>query len=140
MTVLSHHTPDQIRPPSARYSHGVSIPSGHRLVFCSGQLGADPKDDVPPGAREQADLCFSNIDAVLRDAGAAPSHVVRINAFVTGREHLAGYMAARDAYFESVEPPPASTLMVVSGFAREAFLVEVEVIAAVPDEEANDVI
>lgn len=140
MTVLSHHTPDQIRPPFARYSHGVSIPSGHRLVFCSGQLGVGPNDDVPPGAREQADLCFSNIDAVLRDAGATPSHVVRINAFVTGREHLAGYMAARDAYFESVEPPPASTLMVVSGFAREAFLVEVEVIAAVPDEEANDVI
>lgn len=140
MTVLSHHTPHQIRRPFARYSHGVSIPPDHRLVFCSGQLGIGPDDHVPPDAREQADLCFSNIDAVLRDAGATPSHVVRVNAFVTGREHLPGYMAARDVYFGSVEPPPASTLMVVSGFAREAFLVEVEVIAAVPSEDMNDVI
>ena len=140
MTVLSHHTPNRIRPPFARYSHGVSILPGHRLVFCSGQLGIGPDDHVPPDAREQADLCFSNIDAVLRDAGATPSHVVRVNAFVTEREHLAGYMAARDVYFESVEPPPTSTLMVVSGFAREAFLVEVEVIAAVPSEDMNDVI
>ena len=59
-------------------------------MFCSGQLGIGPNDDVPPDAREQADLCFSNIDAVLRDAGATPSHVVRVNAFVTGREHLPG--------------------------------------------------
>jgi enamine deaminase RidA (YjgF/YER057c/UK114 family) len=36
----------------------------------------------------------------------------------------------RDRYVG--DPPPASTLLVVSGFTRPEFLVEVEVIAAVP--------
>jgi enamine deaminase RidA (YjgF/YER057c/UK114 family) len=56
--------------------------------------------------------------------------IVRINAFVVAREHLKGYMSARDRYIG--DPPPASTLMIVSGFSRPEFLVEVEVIAAAP--------
>ena len=55
---------------------------------------------------------------------------MRVNAFVTDRNHVRDYMAARDAVFEGL-PPPASTLVVVSGFARPEFLVEVEAVAAV---------
>jgi enamine deaminase RidA (YjgF/YER057c/UK114 family) len=57
--------------------------------------------------------------------------LVRINAYVTAREHLAAYMAVRDRIV--ADPPPASTLMIVSGFAREVFKVEVEVVAAKVD-------
>ena len=39
-------------------------------------------------------------------------------------------MDVRDRYVG--DPPPASTLMIVSGFARPEFLVEVEVIAVAP--------
>ena len=66
---------------------------------------------------------------MLHEAGASLADIVRINAYVTGREHLKGYMAARDAHIS--DPPPASTLMIVSGFARPEFFVEIEVIAAV---------
>ena len=31
--------PKSIKPPFARYSHGVEVPAGKRLVLCSGQLG-----------------------------------------------------------------------------------------------------
>ena len=61
--------------------------------------------------------------------------LVRISSFVVGREHLKGYMAVRDQYIS--DPPPASTLMIVSGFARPEFLVEVEIIAAAPDGTAG---
>ncbi len=53
---------------------------------------------------------------------------MRINAYVTDRAHLRPYMDVRDRLFAS--PAPASTLMIVSGFARPEFKVEVEVIAA----------
>ena len=42
-------------------------------------------------------------------------------------------MAARDEFIGSIDPPPASTLMVVTGFAHDVFKVEVEAIAARPD-------
>ncbi len=68
--------------------------------------------------------------AILAAAGMGPGDVVRVNAFVTDRAHLSGYMAARDAFLRGVEPPPASTLMIVGGFSRPELLVEVEIIAA----------
>ena len=71
-----------------------------------------------------------NVAAILGEAGAGPEDVVRINAFVTERAHMAGYMAARDRWLEGVERLPASTLVIVSGFTRPEFLVEVEVVAA----------
>jgi len=127
---MRHITPKGIRPPFARYSYGVESPPGHRILLCSGQLGIAADDKVPASAEEQADLCFRNIGAVLADAGLGFADIVRINAFVTGREHLQGYMRVRDRYIG--DPPPASTLMIVSGFSRPEFLVEVEAIAAAP--------
>ena len=121
-------TPKSIRPPFARYSHGVEVPAGKRLVLCSGQLGIRPDDTIPEDAGAQAELCFANIAAILEEAGMGLNHIVRINAYVTDRIHLRPYMEVRDRLF--ADPAPASTLMIVSGFAREAFKVEIEVIAA----------
>jgi len=130
--MLSHFTPPLIRPPFARYSYGVSVDAGARILFCSGQLGIGPDDAVPEDAPGQAALCFDNLRAVLDEAGMGVADVVRLNAYVTDRAYLADYMAARDAFVGSVDPPPASTLMIVTGFAREIFKVEVEAIAARP--------
>ena len=123
-------TPNSIRPPFARYSHAMEVPDGSRLVFCSGQLGIAPDDTIPASVEEQTDLCFQNIQAILSEAGLSLAHLVRINAYVTRRDDMAGYMAVRDRY--TADPPPASTLMIVSGFTRPEFLVEIEVVAAGP--------
>lgn len=127
MKVLS---PPTIRPPFARYAHGVEVPPGARLVVTSGQLGVLPDDTVPEAAEAQARLCFANCAAILAEAGMGPGDVIRINAYVTGREHMRGYMAARDAWLADAARLPASTLVIVSGFTRPEFVVEVEVTAA----------
>lgn len=122
--------PATIAPPFARYSHGVVAEAPSRLLVSSGQLGLAADGTVPETAIEQAALCFANIDAILTGAGMTRADVVRINAFVTDRAHMAGYMAARDAWVGATDTPPASTLVIVSGFTRPEFLVEVEVTAA----------
>jgi len=91
-------------------------------------IGADKQ--IPVDCAGQARICFANIAAILREAGLGMEHVVRINAYVTGREHLADYMAVRNGLFAA--PFPASTLMIVAGFARPEFVVEIEAIAAGP--------
>jgi len=121
-------TPPSIQPPFARYSHGIAVPAGQRLAFTSGQLGIAADGTVPADCEAQADLCFANIAKILAEDGMTLADVVRVNAWVTGREHLPGYMKSRDKQFPGT--PPASTLMIVSGFARPEFVVEVEVVAA----------
>lgn len=123
-------TPPTIAPPFAAYAHGVEVPAGARLVLTSGQLGLAADGSVPAGAEAQARLCFRNCAAILAQAGMGPADVIRINAFVTDRAHMPGYMAARDAWLEGITRLPASTLVIVTGFTRPEFLVEVEVTAA----------
>lgn len=119
-------TPAAMAPPFARYAHGV-LSDG--LVMTSGQLALRQDGTVPEGAEAQARLIFENIDLILAEAGATKAGTLRVNAFVTDRFHMAGYMAARDAWLADVPHLPASTLMIVSGFTRPEFVVEIEVIA-----------
>lgn len=130
--MMTAHTrplaPAALPKPFANYSHGVAIPAGARLIVTSGQLGMAADGAVPAGARAQAALCFAHIRAILEEGGMGMSHIVRLNAYVTDRAHMAAYMAERDA--QVANPPPASTLMIVSGFTRPEFLVEIEAIAA----------
>jgi enamine deaminase RidA (YjgF/YER057c/UK114 family) len=130
-------TPESIHPPFARYAHGVEVPAGARLVVCSGQLGVAKDGTVPPDVEGQARLCFRAITAILAESGMGLADLLRLNAYVTGREHMAGYMKVRDEVLgESLgasAPPPASTLMIVSGFTRPEFKVEIEALAARKD-------
>ncbi len=128
MSLLRHLVPTRIRAPFARYSHAVEVPAGARLLMCSGQLGIAADDAIPDSAEAQAVLCFEAIGACLAESGMSYADIVRINAYVTDRVHMAPYMAVRDRYVAS--PPPASTLMIVTGFTRPEFKVEVEAIAA----------
>jgi enamine deaminase RidA (YjgF/YER057c/UK114 family) len=123
-------TPAAIRPPFAAYAHGAFVPAGAAWVFTSGQLGISAEDVIPDSAEAQADLCFAAVDAILAEAGFDRADTVRINAFVTDRAHMPGYMAARDRWCAGLARLPASTLVIVSGFTRPEFKVEVEVTAA----------
>lgn len=125
-------SPPLIAPPFARYSHGIEVPPGWRMVRTSGQLGLGQDDLVPDDARAQADICFANIAAILHEADMAARHVCHVSAYVTDRAHMPGYMAARDAFLADNPVLPTSTLVIVSGFTRPEFVVEVEVWAAAP--------
>jgi len=124
--------PSSIAPPFARYAHGVEVPAGWRIAATSGQLPLAADRTVPEGAEAQGHLCFANCAAILAEAGMGPSDVVRIAAFVTDRAHMKAYMAARDAWLGKRDTLPASTLVIVTGFTRPEFLVEVEITAAAP--------
>ncbi|HXZ15244.1 MAG TPA: Rid family hydrolase [Roseiarcus sp.] len=120
--------PKSIHPPFANYAHGLEVAPDRRLIFCSGQLGVAADGAVPADVEGQARLCFKAIEAILAEGGMTLNDLVRLNAYVSAREHLAGYMRVRDEFVGA--PPPASTLMIVQGFARPEFLVEIEAVAA----------
>ncbi|NTF33553.1 RidA family protein [Rhizobium skierniewicense] len=120
--------PPSVRQPFGAYNHGMLVEAGASLLVTSGQLGVTPDDVIPPDVSAQAELCFKAIGAVLDEAGMTYADVIRICGFVTKREDFSAYMAVRDRF--TLDPKPVSTLLVVGGFTRAEFLVEVEVTAA----------
>jgi 2-iminobutanoate/2-iminopropanoate deaminase len=120
--------PGAIHPPFANYAHGVEVGAGARIVFCSGQLGIDREGAIPGDVESQARLCFRAIGAILGEASMSFADLVRLNAYVASAHDLSGYMKVRDEFVSN--PPPASTLMVVQGFARPEFKIEIEAVAA----------
>ncbi|SDD47200.1 RidA family protein [Ruegeria marina] len=118
--------PTSIAPPFGNYSHGIT--DGH-FVVTSGQLGLSKNGEVPNSVGAQAEICFANIHAILTECGLDYSNVIRFSAFVTRREDMAPYMEVRDRVLEGLTVKPASTLLIVSGFSRPEFLVEIEAIA-----------
>src|SRR2546430_16094562 len=124
--------PASIRAPFAQYSHAVEVPAG-RMLFASGQLGVAPDDKVPEDAEAQAVLCFENIKAILAEANMTFDDVVRFTAYVTDRTYFPVYGAVRSRYVPGNAFAFASTLVIVSGFTRAEFKVEVEVTAVRAD-------
>jgi 2-iminobutanoate/2-iminopropanoate deaminase len=120
--------PASIRPPFAAYSHGLLLAPGAQLLVTSGQLGVAPDDRVPDDIEGQCVLCFENLKAILAEAEMGFEHVVRFSSFVTDRAYFPVLGAVRARYVSGAAF--ASTLVIVSGFTRPEFKVEIEVTAA----------
>ena len=120
--------PSSVRKPFGHYNHGLLVPAGASLLVTSGQLGIAVDDAIPDSVEAQAELCFKAIGAILEEAGMTYADVIRISGFVTKRADFGPYMAVRDRF--TLDPKPVSTLIIVGGFTRPEFLVEVEVTAA----------
>lgn len=120
--------PSAIRRPFARYSHGLLVPAGAQLLVTSGQLGVGADDVVPEEVEAQCVLCFENIAAILAEGGMTMADVIRFSAFVTDRSTFPIYGAVRNRFVSG--DAFTSTLVIVSGFTRPEFKIEVEATAA----------
>ncbi len=122
--------------PVPAYSQAVKV-SGGSLLFVSGQVAADTNGNVVGigDAAAQTKQALSNIQAILANQGTAMTDIVEFTTYRVGRESVAGYMAGRSEVFPDMYPEgdfPANTVLVISGLAREDFLVEISAIAAMP--------
>ena len=102
-------------------------------MFVAGQLGIDRDEKIPADSEAQANLCFTNIEAILAEDGMTMANIVRLSVYVTAREHMEGYRRSRDRHFPGT--PPTTTLIMAAGLVRPEFVVEIEAIAAAPEHE-----
>jgi enamine deaminase RidA (YjgF/YER057c/UK114 family) len=125
-------------PPSRGYTQVVEVPSGHRLVYLSGQVPLDSTGALRGGTdfRSQAEQVFENLRAGLAAVGADFHDVVKLNFYVLDVRNLPALREVRDRYVNRAAPP-ASTLVEVSGLFRNDALLEVEAVAAVREGAAR---
>ncbi|MDH5289749.1 MAG: RidA family protein [Acidimicrobiia bacterium] len=120
--------PAGIAPPAANYAHAVATAGAGRWLHTSGVVPVAPDGTVPAGVAAQAEVIWTNIGAMLAEAGMGPADVVSVTTYVTPGQPLAEVMAARDRFLAGHRA--ASTLLVVPELAQPVWLLEIQVIAA----------
>jgi 2-iminobutanoate/2-iminopropanoate deaminase len=123
--------PASIVKPASAYAQAVLLPpaSGQRLVI-SGQVGMTPDGRMETGTRAQMERSWSNLIAVLHEAGFDIEHLVKITVFVTEPGQTALYRETRDIALKG--HLCAATYLQVAGLASPAFTVEIEAEAVKP--------
>ncbi len=123
-------SPSDIAAPAANYAHAVLTTSPTRWLHTSGVVPVAPDGSVPDDIGEQADVVWSNIAAVLRDARMNSTDVVSVTTYVVADhlDDLGAVMAARDRSLEGRRA--ASTLVTVPALARPEWKMEVAIVAA----------
>ena len=96
-------------------------------VFVAGTTGFDyAAGTISEDVVEQAEQTFRNIDAALREAGAAMGDVVRVHYILPDRADFEPCWPVLRRWFG--DAPPAAT-MIVAGLADPRMRIEVEVTA-----------
>jgi enamine deaminase RidA (YjgF/YER057c/UK114 family) len=119
-------------PPGAMYSQAVRVRAGE-MLYISGQVARDPagklvgEGDVVAQYRQ----VWNNIGFALAAVGLRHEHLVKTTTYVVGEANIPPIRAVR----KELAPAnaPTSTMLVVPALAIPGALVEIEAIAAFPD-------
>lgn len=125
--------------PVGLYSHAVPMPTGTRLLCVSGQLSVDASGSSLHAGDFDAQMrqVFSNLATVLDAGGAGLDDVVKMTTYLVDPDHIDDFYRVREQLFAEVFPDavyPGNTLLVVQRLVRPEFLIEIEALAAVPEE------
>lgn len=109
------------------YSQAVKVPCG-TMLFCCGQIPLDPKtmEIVGTAANEQTKQVMENLGAVLKEAGADFSNVVKTTIFLSDMSDFSAVNEVYGRYFDY--DPPARAAVQVARLPKDV-KVQIEAIA-----------
>ena len=128
---VRYSCPPELYDPKS-YSHVVEVEGG-RLLFVSGQVPVNAQRQLTSrDFREQVERVYDNLETVLKSVGAGFENVVKTTNFLTNISQAKVFREVRDARLAHLKTRPASTTIVITALVEPDFLLEIEVIAAVP--------
>jgi 2-iminobutanoate/2-iminopropanoate deaminase len=98
-----------------------------KLIFCSGQIGIDPKtSNLVQGIENQTKQILENLKNILEEAGSSLDKVIKTTIFLTNINDFQKVNEIYGQYF-SFHKPARSTVCVAS--LPKGALIEIEAIA-----------
>jgi enamine deaminase RidA (YjgF/YER057c/UK114 family) len=116
--------PESIHAPLGRYVHQIEASAESRLLFISGQIGAEPDGTVPEDAVAQFRVALENVMRNLEAAGFEASDLVKLTTYVVGELDPAGRRAELDRLLG--DHFTTSTLVMVAALASPQYKVEID--------------
>ncbi len=113
------------KAPAAIGPYSQAIKSGG-LLFCSGQIPADPETGtIPEGVEAQAEQALTNVKNLIEAAGSSIDNVVKTTVFIKNMDDFGTINGIYAKYF--TEPFPARSCVEAARLPKDVLL-EVEAI------------
>jgi 2-iminobutanoate/2-iminopropanoate deaminase len=114
--------PNPVLSPVAKFGN---------IVFTAGMVGTDPATGKLAGndIESQGRQTMENLKAALEAAGTSLDNALKVTGFVSKLEDRAPFNEIYKTYFTT--PPPVRTC--IEGYLGDGVLVEVDVVACIPD-------
>jgi enamine deaminase RidA (YjgF/YER057c/UK114 family) len=105
-------------------------------IFLRGQVGQDLQGNMVGvgDPRKQAEQAMRNVKQLLEEAGSKLAHVCKITVYITDRAYREPVYREIGKWLKGVYP--CSTGLIVQGLARPEWVMEIDVEAVIPDDEA----
>lgn len=116
--------------PYSNYAQAIAVEHAKKLLFVSGQVGADADGIIAVLAEHQHEHAWKNVLSILAKEGMDHRNIVDAHVYITDAAHIGIYRGVRDRILQGHRC--AATLLIVAGLAHPAMLVEVSVTAAAP--------
>ncbi|MGE0225175.1 MAG: RidA family protein [Acetobacteraceae bacterium] len=122
---------ERIGKPSGHFVQAIAVEARGRLVFISGMTSkrADGSIAGVGDLEAQTRQMCENVKAAVEAAGGTMADICRVDVYVKDMSGFDVIHRVRREYFP--EPPPASTMVQVSGFTHPDYLIEMNAIAVV---------
>lgn len=124
---------DKIGKPSGHFSQANVIEARGKFVFISG-MTSKRADGTIAGVGDieaQTRQMCENVKAAVEAAGGTMADICRVDVYVKDMRDFDTIHKVRREFFPS--PPPASTMVAISGFTHPDYLIEMNAIAVIPD-------
>jgi enamine deaminase RidA (YjgF/YER057c/UK114 family) len=107
-----------------------------KLIFLRGQTGftLDGGFVGIGDAAAQADQAMKNVKVLLEEAGSRMAHICKITTYITDRAYREPVYQVVGRHLGSIAP--VGTGLIVNGLALPEMLVEIDIDAVIPDEDA----
>lgn len=126
--------PESLGTPLGQYSQIARVKAAE-TIFIAGQVAAD-RDGKIIGADDFDAQCaqvFANIGSALESCGAGWGNVVQFTTYLVHSQDIPNFMQYRLREFPRMFANgayPPNTLLMVDRLVKEAFLLEVQAVAA----------
>jgi enamine deaminase RidA (YjgF/YER057c/UK114 family) len=105
-------------------------------IFLRGQVGQDLQGNMVGigDPRKQAEQAMRNVKQLLEEAGSKMAHICKITVYITDRAYREPVYREIGKWLKGVYP--CSTGLIVQGLARPEWVMEIDVEAVIPENEA----
>ncbi len=121
--MLKQINPADFPKPASNYSQGIVHTAGAERLVVSGQVGVRADGSTVAGVEGQMTQAWDNFLTVLKTAGFAPAHVIKVTVYVT-KPALQEFRRGREKALAG--NAPAATYVQVAGLADPNYMVEIE--------------